>query len=50
MIKERALSQLESRLEMNEFRLQSLLEITRAITTNQSVEPVSYTHLTLPTK
>lgn len=41
MIKERALSQLESRLEMNEFRLQSLLEITRAITTNQSVEQLT---------
>lgn len=41
MIKERAISQLESRLEMNEFRLQSLLEITRAITTNQSVEQLT---------
>lgn len=41
MIKERAISQLESRLEMNEFRLQSLLEITRAITTNQSVDQLT---------
>lgn len=41
MIKERAISQLESRLEMNEFRLQSLLEITRAISTNQSVEQLT---------
>ena len=37
MLKERAIANLEYKLELNEFRLQSLLEITRAITTNQSV-------------
>lgn len=41
MLKERAIANLEYRLELNEFRLQSLLEITRAITTNQSVEQLT---------
>ncbi len=41
MLKERAIANLEYKLELNEFRLQSLLEITRAITTNQSVEQLT---------
>lgn len=41
LMKERAIAHLESKLEMNEFRLHSLLEITRAITTNQSVEQLT---------
>ncbi len=41
MLKERAIANLENRLELNEFRLQSLLEITRAITTNQSVDQLT---------
>lgn len=41
MIKERAIAHLESKLETNQFRLQSLLEITRAITTNQSVDQLT---------
>jgi sigma-B regulation protein RsbU (phosphoserine phosphatase) len=40
-LKERAIANLEYKLELNEFRLQSLLEITRAITTNQSVEQLT---------
>jgi hypothetical protein len=39
--KDRAIAHLESKLEMNEFRLHSLLEITRAITTNQSVDQLT---------
>lgn len=41
MLKERAIASLESKLEMKEFRLHSLLEITRAITTNQSVDQLT---------
>lgn len=41
IMKDRAIAHLESKLEMNEFRLHSLLEITRAITTNQSVEQLT---------
>lgn len=41
MLKECAIANLENRLELNEFRLQSLLEITRAITTNQSVDQLT---------
>jgi sigma-B regulation protein RsbU (phosphoserine phosphatase) len=38
---ESAIASLESQLEEGEFRLQSLLEITRAITTNQSVDQLT---------
>ncbi|MBI3238719.1 MAG: SpoIIE family protein phosphatase, partial [Flavobacteriia bacterium] len=38
---DRVIASLENKLEVGEFRLNSLLEITRAITTNQSVEQLT---------
>ena len=40
-MKEQVIASLENKLEVGEFRLHSLLEITRAITTNQSVEQLT---------
>jgi phosphoserine phosphatase RsbU/P len=41
MFNDQFIANLESKLEVREFRLHSLLEITRAVTTNQSVEQLT---------
>lgn len=41
MISHKAIEALEAKLELNEFRLNSLLEITRAISTNQPIEQLT---------
>ncbi|MFN5985078.1 MAG: PP2C family protein-serine/threonine phosphatase [Fluviicola sp.] len=41
MFNDQFIANLESKIEVREFRLHSLLEITRAVTTNQSVEQLT---------